>query len=549
MARCIGFHQTREPSSVTQTSTLPDLNFGDLFEGVAAAFPDRTAMVFGDLRRSWREFDERSNRLARVLAGFGLQPDSKVAFYLRNSPAYVELFAACAKGRFVHANVNYRYVDNELYYLLDNADAEVVAYDAEFRPHVEALRDRLPRVKGFLEVGQDPVAAFATHFEAACAEGDPSPLGIARSGDDLYFMYTGGTTGYPKAVMWPSRERIAAIGMTSAPDVSSHIEALKTTGAPPVALPAAPMMHSTGLTTMMATLVQGGCIVILPSRSFDAGTCLAEIDRHRVTRVAIVGDAFSVPLLGYLREHPATYDLSSVALISSAGAMWSEQYKQEMLEYFPNAVLVDSLGSSEGSRIGAATTRRGEASSTGRFELGPDVKVFREDFTEVEPGSGEAGMLAKAGPLPLGYYKDPERTARTFPTIDGVRYSLAGDWCRVEADGTMTLLGRGNNCINTGGEKVFPEEVEEALKRIPRITDAAVVGLPDPRWGQAVGALLKTADHQPVPEAVIRDQLDEHLARYKHPRVICFVEAEFRHENGKINYREALRILEERVPS
>jgi fatty-acyl-CoA synthase len=529
-------------------TTTPDLNFGDLFDAIAPAFADRVAIVFGDLQRTWGEMDERANRLARALAAAGLAPDSKVAFYLRNSPAYVELFVACAKGRFVHANVNYRYVDHELYYLLDNSDAEAVVYDEEFRPHIEALRDRLPGVRAYFEVGAGPPAPFASSFEEACTTGDASPLGIERSGDDLYFMYTGGTTGYPKAVMWPAKERIAVIGMTDATDVADHIERLLAAGENyPIALPAAPMMHSTGLTTLIGTLVQGGQLVVLPSRSFDAETCLEEIDKNRVMRLSIVGDAFSVPLLRHLEQHADAYDLSSVGLISSAGAMWSEQFKQALLDYFPNAILSDSLGSSEGSRIGAATTRRGETSSTGRFELGPNVKVFREDFTEVEPGSGEAGMLAKGGPLPLGYYKDPERTAQTFPTIDGVRYSMAGDWCRVEADGTMTLLGRGNNCINTGGEKVFPEEVEDALKKVPGVVDAAVLGVPDERWGQAVAALLRTADAASIPEDVIRERLDGYVARYKHPRHLCFVEDEFRHENGKINYREARRIVHDRL--
>ncbi|MCB1686139.1 MAG: AMP-binding protein, partial [Pseudomonadales bacterium] len=228
---------------------------------------------------------------------------------------------------------------------------------------------------------------------------------------------------------------------------------------------------------------------------------------------------------------------------SSAGAMWSEPCKQGLLEYFPRATLADSLGSSEGSRIGAATVRRGESGRTGRFELGPDVKVFREDFSEVSAGSGEAGMLAKAGALPLGYYKDPARTAETFPTIDGVRYSMPGDWCRLEADGTMTLLGRGNHCINTGGEKVFPEEVEEALKQVPGIIDAAVVGVPDERWGQSVAALIRTSEGRELPDSLLHEHLNRHLARYKHPRRLHRVTDGFRHENGKINYRAVNRML------
>jgi len=526
---------------------LPDLNFGDIFDAVAAAFPDRTAIVHGERRDTWREFDARTNRLARAIAGLGLVPNSKIAFYLRNSPAYVELFAACAKGRFVHANVNYRYVDHELYYLLDNSDAEIVAYDAEFREQVDALRPRLPKVRAFVEVGDGPCADFAVAFESLCSGGDSSPLGIARSGDDLYFMYTGGTTGYPKGVMWPARERIAAIGMALAETVAGHVRELDESGTAVVTLPAAPLMHSTGLTHMMSTLVAGGCVVLLPSRTFDAGVCLAELERNRVQRMGIVGDAFAVPLLQCLRANPTRFDLSSVQLISSAGAMWSEHFKQEMLGYFPSATMSDGLGSSEGSRLGSVVTRRGESGRTGRFLPGPYIRILREDLTEVPPGTGEAGLLASAGPLPLGYYKDEERTARTFPVIGGVRYSMAGDWCRIETDGTMTLLGRGTNCINTGGEKVYPEEVEEALKRCPGIVDAAVMGVPDERWGQAVAALIRTSDDNPIADETLRAHLDRYVARYKHPRHVFVVSEAFRHENGKVNYRLAKKMLEDRL--
>ena len=265
-----------------------------------------------------------------------------------------------------------------------------------------------------------------------------------------------------------------------------------------------------------------------------------------MARLAIVGDAFSVPILDYLTAHPGAHDLSSVLSITSAGAMWSEHCKHALLEHFPNATLSDSLGSSEGSRLGSAITRQGETTATASFLVGDNVKVFTEDFREVVPGSGEAGMIAKAGALPLGYYKDEAGTARTFPVIDGVRYSLAGDWCRIEADGTMTLLGRGNNCINTGGEKVYPEEVEEVLKRSPGIHDAAVLGVPDPRWGQAVTAVVRTSGDAPLNEPEVRSHLDVHLARYKHPKTITQVRQPLRHENGKVNYRGVRRLLEGR---
>lgn len=525
---------------------VADLNFGDLIEAAASVAPDRPAVIYGRLSLSWQALDERSNRLARALTEAGLRPDSKVAFYLRNSPAYVELLTACAKGRFVHANVNYRYVREELLHVLSDSDSEAVVFDGEFREHLQVLRPQLPKVRVFLQVGSEPVAAFAGSFEAACSTGDASPLGNERSGADLYLMYTGGTTGYPKGVMWRHRDRIAAVGITDANSVDEHVSNLKKSGGGPAAMPACPLMHSTGFTTALSSLINGGSLVLLPGRTFDAAECLEEIERHRVVRLAIVGDAFSVPILDHLRAHAGSYDLSSVVAITSAGAMWSERCKRGLLEHFPNATLADSLGSSEGSRLGSSVTRRGESTKTASFQLGDNVRIFTEDFREVQPGSGEAGMIAKSGALPVGYYKDEAGTAKTFPVIDGVRYSLAGDWCRVEADGTMTLLGRGNNCINTGGEKVYPEEVEEVLKTHPDLLDAAVLGVPDERWGQAVAAVVRTRSNLPFEESSVRSHLDSRLARYKHPKRYYHVDAGLRHENGKVNYRAVRQLMEAR---
>jgi fatty-acyl-CoA synthase len=515
---------------------VPDLNFGDLFDELARVIGDRPALMHGERCISWQEFDERSNRLARHLLGAGLAPGSKVAFYLRNSPAYLELFAACVKARMTHANVNYLYVDEELLHVLDNSDAQAVVYDVEFAPHIESLSPRLDKVALYLEVGGDGSCGGAASFEAACTSGDAAPLDMLRSGSDLYFMYTGGTTGYPKAVMWEHKHRIAVIGMSAAADAAGHAEQVAAQPGPLV-MPACPLMHSTGFTTAVAALVAGGCVALLPSRSFDAETCLQEIDRLGIERLAIVGDAFSVPILEHLRAHGEDYELGSVTLISSAGAMWSAECKRELLEYFPRAVLADSLGSSEGSRLGSRITSHGADIATARFQLGPDVKVFTEDFREVNPGSGEAGMIATTGSIPLGYYKDDERTASTFPTIDGVRYSMAGDWCTLEADGTMVLLGRGNNCINSGGEKIYPEEVEEALKLHPDIEDVAVIGTPDKRWGQAVTAVVRTRNNQRLKEESIKAHLQDRLARYKHPKQYKQVTARIRHDNGKVNYR------------
>ena len=524
-------------------SAVADLNFGDLFDALAPQIAARPAIIYGQHTLTWGEFDARANRLARYLLAAGLGTGSKVAFYLRNSPAYLELFAACAKARLTHANVNYLYVDEELFYVLDNADAEAVVFDAEFAPHIDALRKRLPKVKCFLQVGRTPKADVAD-FEIACTDGDATPLGIRRSGEDLYFMYTGGTTGYPKAVMWEHKHRIAVIGMSTAQTAQEHAE-LISQGSSGVVLPACPMMHSTGFTTAVAALMGGQCVAILPSVSFDPAVCLSEIERLGVERVAIVGDAFSVPILNHLQSGARQYDLNSVTVISSAGAMWSAERKQGLLQYFPNATLADSLGSSEGSRLGSQATTHGQDTATARFAVGPDVKVFTEDFREVLPGADEPGMIATCGSIPLGYYKDPERTASTFPTIDGVRYSMAGDWCRLLDDGTMILLGRGNNCINSGGEKIYPEEVEEALKLHPEITDAAVIGVADERWGQAVTAVVRTSGHQAIALEQLRTHLTNRLARYKHPKTYHFVDSRIRHDNGKVNYRAVRKIVEQ----
>lgn len=521
----------------------PDLNFGDLLEKVADAIPERPAIVHGNHTVSWREFDERSNRLAHHLVDMGLKPGSKVAFYLRNTPAYLELFSACTKARLTHANVNYRYVDHELFHVLDNSDAEAVVYDAEFQPQIDALAPRLEKVRTFLQVGLQEGLQTGSSFEAACTEGDASPLQIERSGKDLYFMYTGGTTGYPKAVMWQHEDRVAVIGMTEANTATEHGQRISDGSVGPVVLAACPLMHSTGFTTSLSTLVSGGCVVLLPTPAFDAKTCLLEIQKNKVERMAIVGDAFSVPILEHLRLHADLYDLSSVTIISSAGAMWSADRKLELLKYFKNATLADSLGSSEGSKLGASTTKAGDTSETGSFKLGPHAKVFTEDFREVVPGSNEAGMIATSGNIPLGYYKDEARTEKTFPTIRGVRYSMAGDWCKLEADGSMMLLGRGNNCINSGGEKIYPEEVEEALKTMTEVHDAAVIGIPDERWGQAVVAVIHLLSEESLESTKIRDHLSNKLARYKHPKQVIFVNNSFRHDNGKVNYRAVTALL------
>jgi acyl-CoA synthetase (AMP-forming)/AMP-acid ligase II len=303
-------------------------------------------------------------------------------------------------------------------------------------------------------------------------------------------------------------------------------------------------MHSTGLTTAIATLCAGGTVVTLTAAGFDADECLDAIDRHAVTTLSIVGDAFGRPLLAALdrADHPRS--LHSLTSISSAGVMWSAESKQGLLRHFPHATLRDALGSSEGSGLASMETRVGGQATTARFVLGNGVKVFTDDWREVEPGSGELGRIAKSGYLPIGYYNDDAKTAETFPVIGGVRYSVPGDWCSVEADGTITLIGRGSTCINTGGEKVFPEEVETALAAQPEVADALVTGVPDERWGQAVAALVRLEPGHHLDPDELRERLRSTLAGYKLPRVIRFVDEVPRAPSGKADYAEVRRRFE-----
>ena len=511
-------------------------NFGDLFDALAPALGDRPALIHGDLVRTWTEFGERSNRLARALVERGLQTDEKVAFVLRNSPAYLELFAACVKVRLVHVNVNYRYVDNELLYVLENSDAKAVVFDAEFGPQIDRLRGQLGPDIRLVQVGEQPSASDVESYEDLCSVGDARPLDVARSGEDLYFQYTGGTTGLPKAVMWRQHDRIALFAMARGADATDHAAQTASRSNFIVLLPACPLMHSTALTTAISTLCGGGAVVTLPGHRFDASELLRTVELRKVSALSIVGDAFARPVLDELRKRRVVYDLSRVTTISSAGVIWSAECKREMLEYFPRAVLRDSLGSSEGSGLAAMETRVGTTAETGSFVLGDGVKVFTEDFREVVPGSGEPGRIAKSGYIPVGYYRDEIRTAETFPVVNGVRYAIPGDWCTVEPGGSIHLIGRGSTCVNTGGEKVFAEEVEIALCQLVGVVDALVTGVDDVRWGQAVAAVVQLAPDVPADADGMRAALREHLAGYKIPKHIVFVGEVPRAASGKADY-------------
>lgn len=530
-----------------------DGNFGDLIDAIESVIdPAAPAYAHGARSISWGEAGPRSNRLARALLGAAASGD-KVAHYMRNHHAYMETSVACFKARLVHVNVNYRYTPGEVAYIIANSDAVVVVYGAEFRANVAEIREQLPHVRLWVEVDGDAARpAWAADFETLAQTGDGSPLGIARSGEDQLYLYTGGTTGMPKGVMWPHRalrevqlipQRLEGVACETAEELKAAIRA----GGPgPAFLPACPLMHGTGYFTAIGALLGGGAIVTLPGASLDPDQLWRAVERHRVGIVAIVGDTFAKPLLRALEEAPGAYDLSSLVTIISSGVMWSRETKQGLIAQIPQVALADSFGSSEAVGFGSSITTKDGGTQTARFEIGPRCKVFDEHDAEVPPGSGRSGIIGIGEPIPLGYYKDEAKTAQTFRTIRGARYAMPGDHCLVEADGTITLLGRGSATINTGGEKVFPEEVEEALKLHPAIDDALVVGVPDERWGQAVIAVVVAADGAVLDEQDLRDHVRASLAPYKVPkRVIAAGGTSLRAPNGKADYKAAAALARE----
>jgi acyl-CoA synthetase (AMP-forming)/AMP-acid ligase II len=540
-----------------------DWNFGTAFESVADAAPEGTALVHGDRRRRWADLDDRAARLAAALRDFGLGPDSKVAFYLYNSSEYLETLLACFKLRAVPANVNYRYTEQELAYLLENSDAEAVVFHGSLGPRVGAVREQAPKLRAAVQVDDGaPLLDGAFRYEDLVETHAPMER-IERSGDDVLFLYTGGTTGMPKAVVWRHEDLFGALAPAAysffgfeLPDDSHGVGELvgkvRASGLVPVHLPASPLMHGTGQFSTLQVLLLGGTIVTMEGRHFDPHELWETVQRERVTQIAIVGDAFAKPMLRALDEADARgepYDLSSLLLVISSGVMWSESVKRALIERHP-VIAYDSLGSSEGVGFANAVTSADSKGETAKFTIGADTKVFDDDGNAVKPGSGEVGYLAVGGHIPLGYYKDPDKTASTFRAVDGKRYSIPGDYATVEEDGTITLLGRGSVSINSGGEKIFPEEVEEAVKQDPSVADAVVVGVPDERFGEAVTAVVAPAPGAvPTEDEIAKAVEGSGLARFKRPRHVVVVEAIPRGPNGKADYAWARQAARARLGS
>jgi fatty-acyl-CoA synthase len=523
---------------------MPGWNFAEVWEVIAEQIPDAQAQVHGDRRVTWGELDRRANGVAATLLDRGATDQDKVAQYLYNGPEYVESLFAAFKAGLVPINTNYRYQDDELVYLWDNADCVAVVFHGTFTPTIERIRDRVPAVTTWLWVddGDGLCPEWATPYEEAAhsySERVVPPWG--RSGDQIMMTYTGGTTGMPKGVMWRQDDLFRTLVAQMNPayregDADPELVRQNVKMPGPVGLPACPLMHGTGLYTQLIILSMGGSSVTLTSRRFDVEEMFDTIERERVNQIAIVGDAFGKPMLKALDENPGRWDLASLFIIASSGVMWSEPVKQALLKHHPGMMLVDAFSSSEALGMGQSVSSGDNASGTAKFQLGENTIVVTDDGRRVEPGSGEIGRVAVGGHQPIGYYKDPEKTAATFIEFEGRRYSCPGDYAMVEADGALTLLGRGSVVINTGGEKVFPEEVEEVLKTYPGVRDAVAVGVPDDKFGEVVSAVVEAADAEVDADALVA-HVRSKLAAYKAPKHVVVVDTIGRAPNGKVDYK------------
>jgi acyl-CoA synthetase (AMP-forming)/AMP-acid ligase II len=538
-------------------------NLADLFEHTVDLVADREVLVVGDERRTYGQLEERANRLGHHLAAAGLQPGDHLGIYGANSAEWIEGALASYKIRVVPVNVNYRYVEEELRYLFDNADLKALIFDRELAPRIEAIRASLPLLQHLVHIedGTDPALTDdvltrlgSVAFEDAIASGSADRDFPPRSDDDHYIIYTGGTTGMPKGVVWRHEDVFFALGggidaytnERVADDWALAKKAAEADGGM-TSLNLPPLMHGAAQWGFWRFAFEGNRVVFL-GRRFDPAEVWRTIEREKVNTVSITGDAMARPMIEALEElgGPSALDLSSMFVLASTAAIFSPTVKDRYLEHFPDLMLIDAIGSSETGSNGMRMVGKGDTQNKGggpTVQAARDAVVLDPDFNELPAGSGLQGRLARRGNVPVAYYKDPEKSAATFvigPT--GSRYALAGDEAVLEADGTITLLGRGSQCINSGGEKIFPEEVESALKAHPEVFDAVVVGVPDDRWGQRVAAVV-----QPRPGAApTLDALDAHcrgyLAGYKVPKEVHLVAEVVRSPSGKPDYPWASKV-------
>ena len=531
-------------------------NLADLAEHTADLVPDRTALICGERALTFRELEARANRLAHHLAAQGVGERDHVAIYSHNSLEYVETMLAAYKLRAVPINVNYRYVDDELVYLFDNADVVAVVYQASFSPRIAAVKDRLALLRHLVEIDDgaaDPTPTGAIRYEDALAAQSPERDFEPRDDGDLYILYTGGTTGMPKGVMWRHEDVWRTLGggidFVTGERITDEYQLSRVAAEaePPTGLVLAPLMHGAAQWGTLGGLFKGVTNVLLPR--FDPHLVWDAVERYRIAVVTITGDAMARPLIDALQER--TYDTSALVAISSTAAVFSPVVKDQLFELLPNIFISEAVGSSEGGFNGMRLVEKGATSGGAgggliNVALGPDSKIIGSDDKPVPPG--EVGRLARGGNVPIGYYKDPVKTAATFIDVEGERHSVPGDFARLELDGTMTLLGRGSQCINSGGEKIYPEEVESALKAHPKVFDALVLGVDDERWGQKVTALVQPRPGEVPTLEELAAFCQTKLARYKAPRQLHLVGEMPRQPSGKPDYKRARLVIENPVP-
>jgi fatty-acyl-CoA synthase len=499
-------------------------------------------------------FDARASALAQHLLSTGLAQHERIGVLLFNAPEYLESYFAAFKVGLTPFNINYRYGPDELTYLLNDADTAALVFHASLAPALERIRARVPTVRHWIAVPEPghPNPDWALDYETLVQIASARDLPSRRTSDDMLLMYTGGTTGMPKGVIWRHADVFAALGgganilfgsgpLANAAEAGerARLQELSGTPPPPFAVIVAPLMHGTGQFTAFTGLGLAGTLAYLPGNRFDAAQLWSEIERLQANTVSIVGMAFATPMLEALRAEPKRWDLSCLRRIISSGTIWSAENKRGLIEQLPQLLLIDQLGSSEALGVGLSASAAGSDAPTARFLAGTNTAVFTEEGRRVAPGSGERGLLAISGPTPLGYHKDAEKSARTFRTLEGRRWSVPGDWATVDADGFIALLGRGSQVINTGGEKVFPEEVEEVIKRYPGVRDAAVVGLPDPRFGETICAVVELEAGASLTLAELSVHVKAALAPFKAPRQLLLA-AVARQPNGKLDYAEIL---------
>ena len=530
---------------------------GDLVEHSVDRVPDREVLVQGDRVLTFRELEERANRLAHHLQSVGAKPDDKVAVYSRNTIEAVEAMVAIFKIRAVMVNVNFRYVAAELDYLLNNSDSVVVVVE---RRYTATLAEALPAAPGVTHVvivedgteepaPQFPEGVTVSHYEDALAAQSPERDFGERSNDDVYMLYTGGTTGSPKGVVWRQEDVFMVLGggidFLTGEKVADEWELANKAvdGGVLVRMALPPLIHGGAQWAILMSLFAGHTSVLVPE--FDPETVWQTVTDRKVNLMFITGDAMARPLIE--AWDPEKYDASSLLYIGSSAALLSPSVKDQFVDAFPNVMLSDAIGASETGFSGLSTAEKGKNHTGGpRVMIDGETTVLDDDGNEIQPGSPVIGKVARTGHIPLGYYKDEAKTAETFRTYNGKRYSIPGDDARVEEDGTVTMLGRGSVSINTGGEKVHPEEVEAALKTHPDVYDALVIGVPHERMGQQVAAVLQTRDGKCPPIEELNEYARKEIARYKCPRALWVEPAVKRNPAGKPDYRWAAEIAASR---